>query len=319
MSPRFTFSKRSRSADRTTPPRSTPLSVDPGPEHKAYLKQLIAVLAAIALVLLFILTWEREPSNARIDLIQSLIPDAVVGLIAYIVIWYFFARRGLSDTQELRDEIVNRVSANLSRTVSGIDKLYASPTLVDWSKELAEAQEIDVVARFFDGAPSTFNQDFVRFFAKNGKLRLAITSPSEASATERAGTDRNAGSDAVHAENIVERVTRTLRILDKAAADARRDGSISVFLIPWPLNYSGQCFDNKRLIFGPCEHFFSQATRAPKLLIDLRISQEFANFWMHEVGELFTDQYLVPDLGAYLQQLAPPRAVSSGSAGGART
>jgi hypothetical protein len=168
-----------------------------------------------------------------------------------------------------------------------------------WKELFSESSKIDIISRFFDGPLRQNYSTLVRFFRRGGEVRVVTMDCRNDAAVQVANAQRNARG--THPEDIRIRAIASLQLLDSARIEAgAAPKALRVFLLPYPPNYSGYCFDDLVLLVSPTEHVFWEELRMPRLQIDLSLGSDFRKSWHHELEYLCGADHEAPDVTAYL-------------------
>lgn len=251
--------------------------------RQKWVKLLIATLALLALILLFLLLPPDHPRDNRfLTLLRGLIPGSIAVILGYLTASILLFRGGTANPWELEENIVQRLTAELVN-VPGIIGIYTEIDEVPWQQLFGSSREVDIIARFFDGIVKDRS---LKFFRNGGSVSIVTWDPRQGGLLSTANVHRNAMS-LPHRENVKNRLLTGLRLLDnarvKANAEAKR---LDVFVLPYLPNYAGYCFDNRMLVLLPYEHGFDPECRAPRLLLDLAAAVSFRRFWENEMKVL---------------------------------
>jgi hypothetical protein len=127
------------------------------------------LLASTLVLVVFLVYWavagKGLPATLS-DFWEAVLPNLAAALLIYLAVSLLLTWFGLSEADELRNEIAKRVAESVI-PAPGIQSLTSRIDEIPW-KELFEGSErIDVVGRFFDG---------VLIAADDGSLKTAAGS-----------------------------------------------------------------------------------------------------------------------------------------------
>jgi hypothetical protein len=256
------------------------------------------LLAGTGVLVIFLGYWAL--SGARLPRALSefglaVLPNLAAALLVYLAISFILARVGISEAQELRDEIATKVAASVV-PAPGIRSLTSRVDELDWRKLFEESRSIDVIGRFFDGVLRYADSGLDTFFRKGGRIRVVTHDPADERLAQIADEQRN-GDPRLHSDDASERFRRTLKGLHNARIRANAPADrIQVYVHETSINYAGYCFDDELLLLVPHAHRHVEEAREPQLLIDLTISPIVAAFWRNEIKQLTHASHLRSDL-----------------------
>jgi hypothetical protein len=228
------------------------------------------------------------------DLAGGLAAVAVTYLIAYVALF----RRGLGRDQQLVEEIVEGLS-HRSAVAPEVVGFSAHPGRLPWDELLDEADEVDVAGRWF-AAWTNENYDALRrFFARGGKLRAVMLSPSNESsiahgARQHAGFGEGAALEP--ARHKIETGARRLRDAvttgGKGSLELRYIVASDVVIAQTLFRFASA--RHELLVLYAHDNFRADRHRAPALVLDLRSSAELREFWDTEIAGFMRNSQPAP-------------------------
>jgi hypothetical protein len=261
---------------------------------------LAAALLVLTVVLFAVVATGGFGDRLRVFLI-AILPNVATALVAYLVIEFFLARRGMGGSELLQGRldrsVRDAVHQAMNSSVVGVTNVYGDLGEVPWGTFFAAAQEdVVIVARFFDGPLMQLEKELPALFERGVRVRMLAPDPTNRALVAAMNAQRGITEDNKKT-SIADRIRSGVNQVLRAHASANGTGSVELYLYDEMLSYSAVCIDGRTLLFAPSEQVFAASSRAPRFELDLAVAnQAFRRFWEHEVAELLTGARRVDDL-----------------------
>jgi hypothetical protein len=145
------------------------------------IKRFKLLLAGLILILAFLAYWPIVGGSLRDALgafWSDVLPNLGAAVLIYIAISIILVRAGVSDLQELRDDIAKRVALSVV-PAPGILGVHKYVNQFDWQTAFETARRVDIVGRFFDAPVREARDGLVNFFKAGGTVRVFTFDPKE--------------------------------------------------------------------------------------------------------------------------------------------
>jgi|GEM_PF-3009220 len=222
-----------------------------------------------------------------------MIPSACVALVAVPTVYIIFTRKGLSDRQDSKiaiSEKINQTIADIGnflkmRKNSCVEELNDNFYGCDWKQWIkSSCEQIDIVVYYFDTWLKQNKQELIAFLKRSDtRINLIVCDP-----------DKEENIKYIHSlfpENsegyLKEKIHKTYKLLASIAEEAgAKKERIKFYCSERPLTYSIQRFDNKKAALSVFEMFRQDRIGSPMMLIDLSDSRKISQFLEKEIGGL---------------------------------
>jgi hypothetical protein len=300
--------------------------VQKGVSRPATYRQLndLKIYLAFALLLVSVVLFWVVATGGFADRVRAflvaILPGFATALVAYLVIEFFLARRGMGGSELLQGRldaaVRDAVDQALRGSVVGITNVYGDMGHVPWSTLFSQAEEVVIVARFFDGPLIQLESELPQLFQRGGRVRMLVPDPTDRALVAAMNAQRGITAKS-QKTSIAERIRIGVNQLVRAHTSANGAGSLELYVYDEMLSYSAVCIDGRTLLFAPCEQVFAASSRAPRFEVDLAVADPaFRRFWDHEIAELMTAARQVDELPP-AKTAARPRAARKGASAGA--
>jgi len=246
-----------------------------------WLSSLIATAAVVALTLSFHLVRTAHSNDSYtfaqslLDLTEALIPNLVAGLVAFLLLYWFFERRGLVPSQLDRkaseDRIVGSISAALvtSNATQGVRAMYPSFKQVDWTALINESNlRIDLVVNYFDSWIKDNEKSLIDFFKKpEAEMHLYIPDESDNNLIQQLQALYTEYSAVVMQEKIRNTEVRIQSVMTAAGA---RKSQLRVYRLNRRPTYALQRLDNRLAVFSAFDNGRKMGVECPSVVFDLQ-------------------------------------------------
>lgn len=226
-----------------------------------YLLALLALSWSALLILVYRL------SNGSIDgLLISVIPNLIASLITFVALYFALERHGI-----VVGEMPATTDAVARAEIQRHDQL-------EWDVVIRRAHALDIAVFYYGSWVGDNHDAFVEFFRNGGRLRIAVTDPSNKVLVGAAQKYffPNLDPRALRGK-IVDTMTALRRALDESGTTR---GTASWFAFSSLLHYSFVLVDERVLYLSVYEQFRGPTVRAPVFRIDLTEDATSAEYWV---------------------------------------
>jgi hypothetical protein len=237
-----------------------------------------ACLTLIVLLSLYPLVHRYRTVNSFVDLANSLVPNVVVVLLTYLVLWGLFERNDAG----VVGQVALRLRELLRPGTAGVEAITRKLPTDDYHTLLNTALQVEVVVRWtqFDGI--ALRNFFISLPSKpGGVLHLFVPDP-KLPATAAVSDEQRPGSLSA-AIRTIQLITQVRIALDAVKG---RDNQFHLHLMPHAPNYTAYCFDRRLLYLKPVEMAFKMTHRLPTQRINLGVDEGYRLFWSNEMDGL---------------------------------
>lgn len=202
-----------------------------------WLKVLLAILAAIALSVIYIYESDFSGIDAIKDLIMNVIPNLVAVLVAIPVIYFLFTRMGISPQKELEDNIVDRIaSVNGNRLIiNEIDNNQVK-------EEIISSNNIIIMGMHLSTSVQVFRNSFRKAILRKKNIKFILMDWRNED-TLSYSIERY--SDMVNVKTEIDKIKVNfdqLKELKLSALDKKK-AKVSINLIDYPIPFGAFVFD----------------------------------------------------------------------------
>lgn len=260
-----------------------------------WLIQGIALLVFAGLYLLYLVLspeWYGNNPGPTRRYITELIPNISAGVLAFLVIYWFLHRRGLSPSQLESADFESKMLTAIERNV-GVSKSMPSevaafyPTFkqVDWARWIGDAQlKIDIVVNYFDSWVKDNADHLQQFFRKPGtRMALYVPDPTDDALMRQVAKLYPDNSEQAVREKVAKTETRLRELLAAAGAS---DDRLEVYYLKHRPNYALQRLDSRWAVFSAYDHYRHPGVACPTLVIDLQKTAIAADYFEREIDKL---------------------------------
>lgn len=199
-------------------------------EKIEWLKAVLAFVLVFGLFVSYLYLSRQNTFQDNLwELLKQLIPEFMASLIVVLVIYFIFVRKGMSETEEL----IEQISQNLRNhfpSKGGFISPAELKAVFDLKKEIGNAQEIDLIGYSLVALISSYQQDIIQALKRGGKYRIIIIKPNSAASKL---IDQNMTIKEMELDLV--RVIQRLEQIQKEVASfpTKKAGKIEVKFMDW--------------------------------------------------------------------------------------
>lgn len=230
---------------------------------------------------------DTEPAKGW-RLVASVIPGAIVVLMAYLIANFLLFAHRLASVEDLVDRLTKRVLGGLETPTAGLKDVYQGHWWVPWEDLIANAEEITLVARYWDDRATDLRRCLSEFFQRGGQFNLFISDYEDDATLDIAARERERAYGP-HPSQMRWRILRTLCELAAARENAReragktggppvRAAQLSARSVKSAFNYTLMEIDKSRVLLTVNEHCFAPEDPPPILQLDVATTPGLRDF-----------------------------------------
>ena len=260
-----------------------------------WLKFIIAFLLFI--ILLIVNTFIAEPNydsfwSRVLASLNNTIPSLIAALIAFMAIYYFLHRKGLTpirstkliNQDELSNSIVSGIIEEMSsrerqRGVKFFDQFYS----LQWDNLLPSCSRLDICVHYFDNWVSQNRRPLLDFIEKGGTIRIVLPNFKNEEVVRQINSRFEEDSTE---QRIAEKINNTKSRLEVLQRESNRTNILEVYFTDHMIWYCGIRLDNRVLILSPFEHRRNMRVEAPVVIIQLDENREIREWFDKEFSWL---------------------------------
>jgi hypothetical protein len=205
--------------------------------------------------------------NERDQLVGNVVAEVVILIVAPMVWYYLFARRGISFT-----------SMQSETKLGAVVSFYPEHDQVDWGAIIRRARRLDVVVHYYDRWVRRNDRAFVDFFQRGGELRLVLPDRQMPALME---VVREQYFEQLRMDELMRKIeateTKLCELFDEAGNVRSR---IVSYHFPRALHYSFVLVDSRTLYLSMYEQFRGNNVRSSVFGIDLTKDRELETYWL---------------------------------------
>ena len=270
--------------------------------HVPYLQALLAWLATASFVALY---WAIDRSAGEgwfHDFLIAFLPGAAVVSGAYALLYWLFARRGLTRDQQLGDAVADAIASRLQRAVV-VEEVRTGTEEPDWTRYLSEADRLDVAARSLARWTSAVDDALRSFFAGAGTMRVFAHDPRNDGNLRAAAAGRSGYEDDAPAR-VRSNVVAGLKRLSQAAERHPRGRAEALdvcllepdaFVFPASLFVFSRGGAMQRVVVRPHQFVRREVTAGPLFVLDAGRDGALRDHYAEDLERLATISKRVPD------------------------
>lgn len=227
-----------------------------------YVLSLLGLVTIAALLLAYFYFEVGRGDPVWSGIFGSVIAAIIVSTVGYLVL----ASRGVS-----------LPSMQVSDQSGALISFYPTHEDVDWDAIIDRSRTLDIVVHYYGRWASVYNDSFVAFFRRGGKLRLVMADPAIPATMEIV---REHFFPYLNGQQLLDKIAETVRVLKSALEEAgSTKASFKVYYFPKVLHYAFVLSNDRTLYLSAYDQFKGTNIRAPVFGIDRNKDARLEEHW----------------------------------------
>lgn len=241
-----------------------------------YLTTIIVFLAICVLAWVFESYFSTQVTKWVDSLILSVVPSIMATGIIAIVFYIVIECAGIIDGPRLEKQLLlNEVKEYKSL---GVLAFYPDFNKVPWDDLIKSSHHIDIIVSYYDSWINAHRPALKEFFVNGGEIRIFIGDVNISTVLEATKLRFPDRSEQQLKEKVSKTGSRIMAIRDDAGK-----GSVSLYYMPFPPNYSSVIFDHEYVALSVYEQFRKDHISSQAILIDAHKHSETKQYWDKEI------------------------------------